>query len=89
MLFDIDDKKKVRSSYRTLNPRLEHGSGNLPSSFSVKILDALKYLDLYTLSQGVGIDPALTATAFFRCSEIDCEKTTVCDGLDSYEFYTM
>lgn len=47
----------------------------------VKILDPLEHFSLCKFAQRIGIDPILTALAFYRCSGVDLEKTKVKDGL--------
>lgn len=65
----------------------DHIAGSLLFRFSVKILDELKYSDLYKLAHCMATDPVLIIMMIYRGSEVDLEKTAVRYGFVSYNPY--
>lgn len=74
VIFVIDAKDGSFGFYYTHNHWFNHVVNSLQFCVPVKILDALKHLGLYKVSQSIGTDPDLNTVAFYRSFEVDWER---------------
>lgn len=82
----IYDRDRACPSYYTYNYRFNNLSGYLLFPLSYRILDALRYLSLYTFALRMDTNSVLTAVVFHHFGELEWARPAVLLCLVSYDF---